>query len=155
MIVSRSADYALRALLYLTRFASSSRFVPANEISNQMHTPPFLLSRILQRLVKSGMLNSMKGHHGGFRLSTNPTEITVHDVVRVIDGPIVVHDCSAQTCDLGPNCTLRDAFTNAERAVEMALRAVTLAELTQRQAQPQQAVRANFGMPPRADRGVD
>ena len=135
MIISRSADYALRALLYLTRLEPSSRFVPANEISNEMQTPPFLLSRILQRLVKSGLLHSMKGHHGGFRMDKRPEEINVYDVVQIIDGSVVVHDCIADRCGMGPSCSLRDAFQGAEKALERALRDVTLADLTRPQQQ--------------------
>ncbi len=147
MIISRSADYALRALLYLTRLEPSSRFVPANEISNEMQTPPFLLSRILQRLVKSGLLHSMKGHHGGFRLNKNPAEINVYDVIEIIDGSIVVHDCVSEKCGMGPCCALRDAFTRAERALELALRAVTLAEISR--PEPQQAfVQTGLGVTP-------
>ena len=132
MVISRSADYALRALLYLTRLEPSSRFVPANEISNEMQTPPFLLSRILQRLARSKLLHSMKGHHGGFRMNKSPEEINIYDVVKIVDGEIVVHDCTEQ-CGMGRCCTLRDAFTQAERALELALRAVTLADLSRPQ----------------------
>ena len=145
MIISRSADYALRALLYLTRFEPSSRFVPANEISNEMQTPPFLLSRILQRLVKSGLLHSMKGHHGGFRMHKPPESINVYDVIQIIDGSIVVHDCVVDRCGMGPCCTLRDAFQGAERALERALRAVTLADLT-RPEQHASLVQVGIGM---------
>lgn len=154
MIISRSADYALRALLYLTRLEPSSRFVPANEISNEMQTPPFLLSRILQRLVKSGLLHSMKGHHGGFRMNKRPDEINVYDVIRIVDGAIVVHDCNSEKCGMGPNCTLRDAFTRAEHALEVALRGVTLADLT-RPAQTEPAVQSGFGVTPVTKSGVE
>lgn len=153
MIISRSADYALRALLYLTRLEPSSRFVPANEISNEMQTPPFLLSRILQRLVKSSFLHSMKGHHGGFRLNKRPEEINVYDVIQVIDGAIVVHDCVTDKCGMGPCCTLRDAFTRAERALELALRAVTLADLNRPQPRDQ-LVQVGLGVAPGNESGA-
>jgi Rrf2 family nitric oxide-sensitive transcriptional repressor len=152
MIISRSADYALRALLYLTRLEPSSRFVPANEISNEMQTPPFLLSRILQRLVKSGMLQSMKGHHGGFRMSKAPGDINVYDVIKIIDGAIVVHDCVPEKCGMGPCCNLRDAFTSAERALELSLRAVTLADLNRPQSE--NFVHVGMGATSRSESGA-
>ena len=129
MIVSRSADYALRAMVYLARL-DSPRHVPANEIANEMHTPPFLLSRILQHLVKGELLLSMKGHHGGFRLRKSPDQVTLFEIIHMIDGPFVIHDCSGKgDCSLSHDCNLRPVFSKAEKHLEDMFRSVTLAEV--------------------------
>ena len=129
MIVSRSADYALRAMVYLARL-DSPRYVPANEIANEMQTPPFLLSRILQHLVKSELLLSMKGHHGGFRLRKTPDEISVYEIIHLIDGPFVVHDC-AGNCGLSHDCNVKSVFAKAEKSLEEVFMNVTLSDLSQ------------------------
>jgi len=129
MIVSRSADYALRAMVYLARL-DSHRYVPANEIANEMQTPPFLLSRILQHLVKSELLLSMKGHHGGFRLRRGADQISVYEIIHLIDGPFVVHDCSGN-CGLSHDCNLKTVFSKAETTLEDVFKNVTLADLSQ------------------------
>jgi Rrf2 family protein len=129
MIVSRSADYALRAMVYLARL-DSPRYVPANEIANEMRTPPFLLSRILQHLVKGELLLSMKGHHGGFRLRKSPDQVSVLEIIHLIDGPFVVHDCAGKgDCGLSPDCDLRDVFATAEKNLEDVFQTVTLGAL--------------------------
>ena len=127
MIVSRSADYALRAMVFLARL-DSHRFVPANEIANEMGTPPFLLSRILQQLVKGDLLASMKGHHGGFKLQRPPETISVFEIIRCVDGPVVVHEC-ASNCGLSFDCHLKDVFAAVGKSLEAALAKVRLADL--------------------------
>lgn len=137
MIVSRSADYALRAMVYLARL-DSPRYVPANEIANEMHTPPFLLSRILQHLVKGELLLSMKGHHGGFRLRKDPDQVSVLEIIHLIDGPFVVHDCAGKgDCGLSPDCNLRDVFATAEKNLEDVFRSVNLADLARPRSSPE------------------
>ena len=126
MIVSRSADYALRALIYLARL-DSPRYVPTSEIANEMQTPPFLLSRILQYLTKGDFLLSMKGHHGGFKLKKSPEEITIHEVIQLIDGPFVVHDCSGN-CGLSHDCNLQGLFSVAEERLADVFKNITLAD---------------------------
>lgn len=129
MIISRTADYALRAIVYLARL-DSHRYVPANEIANEMQTPPFLLSRILQHLVKNDVLLSMKGHHGGFKLRLSPDQITVYDVIQLIDGPFLMHDCSGP-CGLSSDCNLKHVFGLAEKSLETMFNDLTMAELSQ------------------------
>jgi Rrf2 family protein len=129
MILSRSADYGLRAMIYLAR-NRGSRHITLNEIAAAMHTPPFLLGRIMQRLVKGDLVLSMKGHHGGFRVVRDPRSITVAEVVRQIDGPFHMFDCTGiEECGLAGECTMIDMFGRAEKALDEVLRGVTLEDL--------------------------
>jgi Rrf2 family protein len=129
MILSKSADYGLRAMVYLARHRST-RLITLHEIATAMHTPPFLLGRILQRLVRARLLVSMKGHHGGFRLQREPMVITVSDIVRAIDGPFRMFDCTGiAACGLSGECTMVEMFGRAEKALEDVLHAVTLDDL--------------------------
>jgi Rrf2 family protein len=148
MIVSRSADYALRALVYLARL-DNHRYASANEISNVMQTPPFLLSRILQHLVKSDLLLSMKGHHGGFRLGRNADDISAFEVIHLVDGPFLVHDCTGK-CGMGPDCNMKTIFSRAERTLGEVFRNVSIADLSQApwtQAKAKNAVRFDHVVP--------
>ena len=152
MIVSRSADYALRAMVYLARLGSD-RHVPANEIANEMHAPPFLLSRILQHLVKGDVLTSMKGHHGGFRLLKHPDQVSLFDIIQLIDGPFVMHDCTGVDCGLNHDCNLRGVFSTAEGRLEDMFRSVTLAEVARPRTNPSGLTRGVIALQPTA-RGV-
>ncbi len=129
MILSRSADYGLRAMVYLAR-NRGSHHITLNEIALAMHTPPFLLGRIMQRLVKGDLVLSMKGHHGGFRVARDPRGITVAEVIREIDGPFHMFDCTGiAECGLSGECTMVDMFSRAERALDEVLGAVSLEDL--------------------------
>jgi len=116
-------------LVYLARL-DGRRYVPANEIANEMQTPPFLLSRILQLLVKNELLASMKGHHGGFRLGRVPEKISLFEIINLIDGPFVVHDCVGK-CGLSHDCNLKGVFTDVGKTLEQVFTGVTLADVIQ------------------------
>ena len=130
MIVSRSADYALRAMIYLAR-AGDTRYVTLKEIASEMGTPPFFLGRVMVRLVRSGVVLSLKGHHGGFRLGRPPSLITAGEVMRWIDGRPVVYDCSGVgACGLRKGCPLVSLFERAETAITGVLGTTTLESLS-------------------------
>ncbi len=129
MMLSRSADYGLRAMIYLAARPTAD-YVPLQQITQTMRTPHFLLAHILQRLVKGGLIASMKGHHGGFRLQRAPNEITVADIIEQIDGPVRAFDCTGDAdCALAGDCSLLDVFARVENAVRDTLQAATLEEV--------------------------
>lgn len=129
MIISRSADYAFRAMIYLAR-KRGPRFIPLNEIAREMGTPPFLLARLMQGLVRARLVQSMKGHHGGFRLLGDPSEIRVDAIVRAIMGPFKAFDCSNPgDCGLNDACNMIDLFARAEEALQRVFESVTLEQL--------------------------
>jgi len=129
MIMSRSTDYALRAMIYLARKRGPG-FIPLNEIAREMRTPPFLLARIMQGLVRSNLILSMKGHHGGFRLQMDPADITAAEIVAAIDGPFRVFECNGiAECGLSDACSLVDLFACAENALREAFSSFTLERL--------------------------
>lgn len=129
MVMSRSADYALRAMVYLAR-NRGPRFIPLNEIAREMGTPPFLLARLMQRLVRAKLVQSMKGHHGGFRLLGDPSEMRAAAIVSAIMGPFKVFDCADTLhCGLNHSCNLIDLFERAEAALQVVFESVTLEEL--------------------------
>ena len=129
MMLSRSADYGLRAMIYLATRPTTG-YVPLQQVTQAMGTPHFLLAHILQRLVKGGLVASMKGHHGGFRLQRAPSEITVADILEQIDGPVRAFDCMGdEDCTLSGDCSLLEVYARAEKAVRDTLRATTLEEV--------------------------
>jgi Rrf2 family protein len=129
MILSKSADYGLRAMIFLAR-QPMTRLVALPEIATGMRMPPFLLSRILRHLVMSGLLQAVKGHHGGFSLARDAGEITALDIVSAIDGPYRMFDCNESgECGLAGDCGLISLFGRAERVLDAVFRSTSLAEL--------------------------
>lgn len=153
MILSRSADYGMRAMVYLASHEGAD-YVPLHDITGAMRTPPFLLAHILQRLVKGGLVASMKGHHGGFRLQRTPRDITVGQIVELIDGPVRAFDCSGNVdCGLAGDCSLLELFGRVETAVQQTLHATSLEEIA-RPYTLQTREAANVQFRPRAGGGM-
>ena len=89
--LTKKADYGLIALRHLaTRKAGSAS---AKDIADAYRIPLPLLSKVLQKLVRAGLLMSEQGTNGGYRLSRAPQEITALEVIRAIDGPIILTQC--------------------------------------------------------------
>src|SRR5499426_2872973 len=107
--LSKKADYALSAMKHLAlrgdRESSSAR-----EIAEQYDIPIELLAKVLQRLVRGGLLASHQGTRGGYQLARVPTAISVADVIQAIDGPVSVTACATNesTCEQYAKCNVRD-----------------------------------------------
>ncbi|RMG13395.1 MAG: Rrf2 family transcriptional regulator [Planctomycetota bacterium] len=130
MILSRSADYGLRALIYLAEQASKTP-TPLDVIAREQQVPPALLSKILQTLVKGKVLRSHKGYGGGFVLVADPAQLSVARVIELIDGPFTVFECLTDDgfCKIRGCCKLRAKFGELQALVRKRLGSITIAEL--------------------------
>jgi Rrf2 family protein len=128
--LSKKADYALIAMRHLAvrpdEGDSSTR-----EIAEQYDIPVELLAKVLQRLVRQGLVASHQGTRGGYHLSRPATAISVADVIEAIDGPFTVTACSTveENCEQYSKCSVRDPLWRIKERILMALRTCTVAEL--------------------------
>lgn len=128
--LSKKADYALIAMKHLAlrpeRGSSSAR-----EIAEQFDIPIELMAKVLQRLVRRGLLASQQGTRGGYQLARPASVITVADVIQAIDGPVTVTACSTQSenCDQYAKCNVRDPLWKIKERILTALGETTLSEL--------------------------
>jgi Rrf2 family protein len=90
--VTRETDYAVRTVLYLAR--ERDRNANVTEIAQAMQIPKSFLAKILQRLVRHHILQSLRGVKGGFMLSKKPSEITLLAVMEAIQGPAGINVCA-------------------------------------------------------------
>src|SRR5688500_20206135 len=106
--LSKKADYALMAMKHLAQKTGVSS-TSAREIAEQYDIPIELMAKVLQRLVRTGLLVSTQGTRGGYTLSRPPALISVADVVEAIDGPFTVTPCSSHKhdCDAHGKCRVR------------------------------------------------
>lgn len=90
MHVSAKADYGMRALLELTAVHAEdpARLVKGDTIARAQGIPLKFLEGILRQLRQSGIVTSMRGAEGGYRLDRAPDAISIADVVRALDGPL-------------------------------------------------------------------
>ncbi len=100
MILSNTCKYGLRAVIYLAINAQDGQKIGIKKISKDLDLPSPFLGKILQVLAKRKILNSTKGPHGGFGLALAPEEITMLDVVQIIDGDDIFDVCvlSLRSC---------------------------------------------------------
>ncbi len=89
MNISSRCEYACRALVELANVAEGQSPMPAMVIAERRGIPEKFLVQILLELKKAGLVRSVRGAQGGYRLSKAPGEISVGDIVRAIDGPVL------------------------------------------------------------------
>ena len=128
--LSKKADYALIAMKHLAlrrdRGSSSAR-----EIAGLYDIPIELMAKVLQRLVRRGLLASQQGTRGGYQLARKPIQITVADVIQAIEGPVTVTACSTDEgqCEQFSKCNVRDPLYRVRERILAALGECTIAEL--------------------------
>jgi Rrf2 family protein len=129
MRVSAKADYALRGILEIA--ASEKPPVKRDEIARAQQIPVKFLETILGDLKHAGIVASQRGADGGYSLAKDAGEITVADVIRVIDGPLAhIRDTRPESLDYrGVAAPLKDVFIALRARMREVLEAVTLAEL--------------------------
>jgi Rrf2 family protein len=131
--LSKKADYALIAMKHLAvrgdrGFQAS---VSAREIAEQYDIPIELMAKVLQRLVRKGLLVSHQGTRGGYRLARTPVQISVADVIQAIEGPVAVTACRTDEgeCEQFSKCNVRDPLYKVRDRILAALGECTIAEL--------------------------
>ena len=144
--LSKKADYALIAMKHLALNATRAEArvreggagapsASAREIAEQYDIPIELLAKVLQRLVRTGLLASTQGTRGGYTLSRPPKSISVADVIQAIDGPFTVTACSTEKhdCEQYSKCSVRDPLWQIRERIVAALGTVTLFEMAAEQ----------------------
>jgi Rrf2 family protein len=141
--LSKKADYALMAMKHLAQNGSASS-TSAREIAEQYDIPIELMAKVLQRLVRTGLLASTQGTRGGYTLGRLPATISVVDVIEAIDGPLTVTACSTEKndCDQYSKCSIRDPLWQIREKIAAALGTVTIAEIAEAVAAPVPVSRA-------------
>lgn len=129
-LISQTARYALKAVLYLAR-RPSSQPVPAGRIASDLHLPSNYLSKILHILGKYAVVHSARGCRGGFALAQPAAALSLMRVLSVFDHPDSWRGCllrGAACRALGP-CTARSPCREVSRTVAEFLRSRTVADL--------------------------
>ena len=103
----------------------------AREIAEQYDIPIELMAKVLQRLVRAGLLISTQGTRGGYTLSRPSEAISVADVIQAIDGPFTVTACSSEKndCEQYSKCSIRDPLWQIRERIAATLGTVTIAEM--------------------------
>jgi len=130
MQITRQADYAMRAVLYLSKLGPERR-AATSQIAEEQHIPPSFLAKIVSQLSVAGLLQTSRGARGGVSLARSPEEISFLEVVEAIDGPILLNECVADggSCVFGETCSLRPVFCEAQSELVTRLENTTFASV--------------------------
>lgn len=135
MRLSTKGEYASRAMLELSRHYEE-RPLHIREISKAQDIPRRFLEQILLLLKRAGYLRSRKGPNGGYHLSRPPAQISVAEVIRVMDGPLAPIDCVSVTahevCPHESSCSLKWLWKDVRDAVAGILEKTTFEDLVKR-----------------------
>ena len=134
MNVGKRVDYAVRALCYLAA-QPPERIVRRAEIQERQNIPPHFLSKILRALVGAGLLASVPGARGGFRLGRSPHDISVRAVYESIEGHLSLIGCVDHReafCCFAPVCTQIDIWSGAQRVLGNYLETISIGDIADR-----------------------
>ncbi|EGL17437.1 MULTISPECIES: Rrf2 family transcriptional regulator [unclassified Paenibacillus] len=125
MKYSKATDYALHTMLFLTA-ATPQKPIGVQQLAERQSVSPTYLSKILTKLVKAGMIESITGVNGGYRLKRNWENISFLDIIHAIEGSASLFDCSFEH---GPGCPIQKVVLSAEEKMEEQLRSQKMSDL--------------------------
>ena len=130
MQITRQADYAVRAVLYLSRMGDNQR-AATSKVAQAQRIPPSFLAKIISQLSIAGLLRTSRGARGGVTLARAPKDITLLEVVEAIDGPIMLNECvgANATCAFDKDCPLRPVWCDAQEELVNRLRGTNFEQL--------------------------
>ena len=134
MKISTKGRYGLRILLDIALYRVGDKPRMIREIANNQEISEKYISRLIIELRKAGMVKSIRGSKGGYRISREPKEITLLDVVEVMEGPVSIVDCvsARDCCPRIASCVTREIWTELNNQIREALQKITLQEIIDR-----------------------
>ncbi|TXH04106.1 MAG: SUF system Fe-S cluster assembly regulator [Nevskiaceae bacterium] len=127
--LSKLADYA--TMLMTAMAAAPTQLHTAQGLAASTRVSAPTAAKLLKLLARAGLVESLRGAHGGYRLSVAPERINVAQVIDALEGPIAVTECSEHRggCSIESSCATRANWRLINHAIRQALEAVTLAQM--------------------------
>lgn len=134
MLITRATEYAIRALLYLAK-QPKGEIVLKKDICRSQDITPAFLTKILQPLIKDGVVGSQRGVGGGFYLLKDPEDLTLLEVVMSQEGPLYLNHCVAQEgiCEKDVFCPVHGAWQEIRQELMATLGRYTFADLVRKE----------------------
>lgn len=129
--MTRLTDYGIVLLTQVAR-SEDGRDHTARELASTAKLPLPTVGKLLKTLASGGLLASHRGANGGYRLARPAESVTVAEIIRVLEGPISLTECTASgpsACEHETGCAVRSNWRVINGAIQDALEKVTLAEM--------------------------
>lgn len=127
--LSKLADYAT---VLMTAIAQDpARLHNGHELAERTRLPAPTVAKLLKLLARGGLLESLRGAHGGYRLARGPESISVAEVIRALEGPIAVTQCAVHQggCQIEHACSARANWRVINGAIRQALESISLSQM--------------------------
>ena len=133
--VNRQTDYAVRILLMLAQQPEGTR-IASPEIGREMLIPTAFLPRIVAKLAQAGLVTTFPGRDGGLQLGRPSVQITMKEVVELMEGPLLLSECmlGEEACPFEGDCRVRCRWTGLQHSILHELEKTTFAQLAQESA---------------------
>jgi Rrf2 family protein len=131
-MITREADYSIRAILYLSQPGRAENVVPVKELAESTDIPYRFLRKIMLALVNSGFVISIRGRNGGFRLARKPQNISMLDVLQATDPRgVTLNRClrEGEVCLQAGTCPVHVQLRALQDRVDSCLGSITFDEL--------------------------
>jgi len=130
-MLSNTSKYAIRAVIYLALYSTPEKKAGIKKIAEELGIPTPFLGKILQMLAKHKILGSTKGPHGGFFLDKPAADISLMEIVEIIDGADVFDLCMIRTepCNPDEPCSLHDKVSPHRRGIRSLMLTESVADL--------------------------
>ena len=127
--VTKLTDYATVVLTVLA--ARPGEVLSATELADAAGLEPPTVSKLLKPLAQAGLVEGLRGVHGGYRLARPATDISLIEIVEAMEGPLAMTECSQgeSQCGIARQCGVRSNWRLINDVVADALRGVTLAQM--------------------------
>jgi len=147
--LTKKTDYALIALTHLAR--NGGEVCTAREIAAKFQVPAALLMNVLKTLCQGELVRSIRGARGGYSLAKAPEQISLADIITVVDGPIRFTQCSGSEeshkapCDLNDTCPVKLPVQRIHARLEQFFRQISLADMVRDATDPRPCVPLSVG----------
>jgi len=133
VIITRATEYAIRAVLHLAA-QPEGEIVLKKDICREQDITPAFLTKILQPLIKAGVVGSQRGVGGGFYLLKKPSEISLLDILEAEEGTLYLNQCLVEpgTCERDAFCPVHGAWRDIRQELSSVLSKHTFQQLLKR-----------------------
>ncbi len=127
---SKACEYAIRALIFIAQKSQAGERTGIKDIARGVDSPEPFLAKILQDLSRKGLVQSVKGPHGGFYMDSEHLQTTLAEVVNAIDGDKLFTGCGLglKACSEKKPCPIHDEFKIIRRKIQSMLETTTVGE---------------------------
>ena len=131
--IAKSVEYSILAIKYINE-NNSRGSLTAREIADNENIPYDLLAKILQKLVRNGIIKSVQGNKGGYLIDVSLSKLFITDLIAAVDQNIQLTDCMVENptindCARYENCCIKDPLKKVQNKINEVLKSTTLMEI--------------------------